>query len=156
MMAPVLAGMEQVILSGTGRGLLTAPGVPPGIRLYGKTGTADSIGIEEEIPWGVEKGVYGKPHAWFISIAEPITNGPSCQPTGGKRIVVAAVVPRSGLGAVFAGPAGAEIVGAAYKLGYFGDPRELEKAAQAQPGVAAAPLPARPAPTPSPAATPSP
>jgi cell division protein FtsI/penicillin-binding protein 2 len=152
LMAPVLAGMEQVMLSGTARGLLTAPGIPPGIRLYGKTGTADSIGIEEEIPWGIEKGVYGKPHAWFVSIAEPITNGPSCQPTGARRIVVAAVVPRSGLGAVFAGPAGVEIVSAAYTLGYFGDPRELEKAAAALPP----PAPPRPAATPSPAPTPSP
>jgi hypothetical protein len=141
MMAPVLSGMEQVMLAGTGRGLAVSPGLPAGVRVYGKTGTADSIGIEEELPWGVEKGVYGKPHAWFVSISEPITNGPSCQPTGARRLVVAAVVPRSGMGAVFAGPAAAEIIGAAYKLGFYGDPKELEKAAQAQASGQTAPVP---------------
>jgi cell division protein FtsW (lipid II flippase) len=136
MMAPVLAGMEQVMLVGTGRGLKVSPGLPPGVRVYGKTGTADSIGIEEEKPWGVEVGTYGKPIAWFVAIAEPITNGPSCQPTGPKRLGVAVVVPRSGMGAVFAGPAAAEIIGAVYKLGYFGDPKKLEEAAK-NPALAA-------------------
>jgi hypothetical protein len=129
-LVPVLAGMEQVMLTGTGRGLMAAPGMPPGVRVYGKTGTADMIGNEEEKPWGVEKGVYGKPIAWFVAVAEPITNGASCQPRGHKRIAVSVVVPRSGMGAVFAGPAAAELIAAVYKLGYFGDPKMLEQAAQ--------------------------
>lgn len=178
MMAPVLAGMEQVMLAGTGRGLAVSPGLPPGVRVYGKTGTADSIGIDEELPWGVEKGVYGKPHAWFVAIAEPITNGPSCQPSGPRRIAFAVVVPRSGMGAVFAGPAAAELIGAVYRLGYFGDPKALEKAAQQQAAAGQTPpvavpegnapvtepggansAPTRPAPTPAggqPAAAPGP
>ena len=152
LMSPVLAGMEQVILAGTGRGLMVSPGLPPGIRVYAKTGTADSIGIEEEKPWGVQKGTYGKPIAWFVAVAEPVTNGPSCQPTGQKRIGVAVVIPRSGMGAVFAGPPAVELIGAVYRLGYFGDPKALEQAAQqaAQglPAVEAASVPARPTPSP--------
>ena len=160
-LVPVLAGMEQVMLSGTGRGVTAAKTLPPGVRVYGKTGTADSIGIEEEKPWGVEKGVYGKPHGWFTAIVEPVTNGPSCRPGGARRLAFAVVVPRSGMGAVFAGPAAAEIITAAWKLGYFGDPKELEKAAAGVPPVApvapgtASPGPA-PAATPPPPATPAP
>jgi cell division protein FtsW (lipid II flippase) len=138
-MVPVLAGMEQVMLTGTGRGLLA--GLPPGLRVYGKTGTADMIGNEEEKPWGVEKGVYGKPIAWFVAVVEPVTNGASCQPRGQKRLGFSVVVPRSGMGAVFAGPAASELIASAYKLGYFGDPKALEQAAQ---GVA----PVQPAPQP--------
>lgn len=144
-LVPVLAGMEQVMLSGTGRGITAAKSIPPTLRVYGKTGTADSIGIEEEKPWGVEKGVYGKPHGWFTAIVEPVKDGPSCRPTGARRLAVAVVMPRSGMGAVFAGPAAAEIITAAYKLGYFGDPKELEKGMTAAP--AASPKPA-PSPTP--------
>jgi cell division protein FtsW (lipid II flippase) len=152
LMAPVLSGMEQVMLSGTGRGLTVSPGFPPGVRVYGKTGTADSIGIEEERPWGVEKGVYGKPIGWFVGVAEPITNGPSCQPQGQRRLGFAVVVPRSGLGAVYAGPAAAELIGAAYRLGYFGDPKVLAQAAQGLPPV---PPAAVSAPAPRPTASPS-
>ena len=144
-LTPVLAGMEQVMLSGTGRGITAAKSVPPALRVYGKTGTADAIGIEEERPWGVEKGVYGKPHGWFTAVVEPLTNGASCQPRGARRLAVAVVMPRSGMGAVFAGPAAAEIITAAYKLGYFGDPKELEKVAPAvAPPAAASAPPAQP------------
>jgi cell division protein FtsW (lipid II flippase) len=160
-LVPVLAGMEQVMLSGTGRGITASRTLPPGVRVYGKTGTADSIGIEEEKPWAVEKGVYGKPHAWFTAIVEPVTNGPSCQAQGGKRLTFAVVMPRSGMGAVFAGPAAAEIITAAWKLGYFGDPKALEQHAVPVPAAGAAPAPAAgaspapaPVPTPAPSASP--
>jgi cell division protein FtsW (lipid II flippase) len=148
-LTPVLAGMEQVMLTGTGRGLMTTPGFPPGVRVYAKTGTADAIGIEEEKPWGVAKGVYGKPIAWFVAVVEPVTNGPSCQPRGQKRIGFAVVVPRSGMGAVYAGPAAAELIAATYKLGYFGDPKVLEQAAPQAPAPPVAPV----APPSPPAAT---
>ena len=42
---PILSGMEQVVLAGTARGLQK----PAGVRLYGKTGTADAIGTKDEI-----------------------------------------------------------------------------------------------------------
>jgi cell division protein FtsW (lipid II flippase) len=146
MMIPVLSGMEQVVLAGTARGIATNPGLPPGLRVYGKTGTADSIGIEEEKPWGVQFGVYDRPHSWFISLSEPNTV-PPCQPNVPKRIVVAVVIPRGGLGSLGAAPAAAEIINAAYKLGLYGAtpaPGEAP-AAQASPSPGAA----------SPAATPS-
>jgi cell division protein FtsW (lipid II flippase) len=59
----------------------TRPGLPAGLRRLGKTGTADSIGIKEELPWHVELGVYGKPHSWFLALAEPAAE-PECKPLG--------------------------------------------------------------------------
>ena len=152
------------VLAGTARGIATNPGLPPGLRVYGKTGTADSIGIEEEKPWGVQFGVYDRPHSWFVSLSEP-NAVPACQPTVPKRIVVAVVIPRGGLGALGAAPAAAEIINAVYKLGLYGAtpaPGEAP-AAQASPSPgAASPRPAsaaperraRPAPTATPASTP--
>jgi cell division protein FtsW (lipid II flippase) len=159
LMIPVLSGMEQVVAAGTARGIATNPGLPPALRVYGKTGTADSIGIKEEVPWGVQLGVYDRPHSWFVAMAEP-NDIPACQPTIAKRrIVVAVVIPRGGLGSLGAAPAAAEIINAAYKFGLFG-------AADLTPAVQASPSPGpgqpsasptarpRPAPTPTPDATP--
>jgi cell division protein FtsI/penicillin-binding protein 2 len=165
--SPILSGMRAVMTRGTGRGLYTSPGLPAGLRVYGKTGTADSIGIKEELPWHVELGVYGKPHSWFLALAEPAAE-PECTPVVKRRLGVALVIPRGGLGALNAGPAAAEVINAMYKLELFGKPAELEKAAQqalaagpqgsAQPGAAASPTPTpahTPAPTPSSAPTPA-
>jgi cell division protein FtsW (lipid II flippase) len=152
-MVPVLGGMQQVMQAGTGRGLVTTPGVPPGLRVYGKTGTADSIGIEEEKPWGVEVGTYGKPHSWFVSLSEPVKVAPTpCAPTVGRRLAVAVVIPRGGLGSLGAGPAAMEIIQAAYKLGLYGPMGEPEAATPASP---ASPAPsAHPSPAASPSASP--
>jgi cell division protein FtsI/penicillin-binding protein 2 len=124
--------------------------VPPGLRVYGKTGTADSIGIEEEKPWGIEVGVYGKPHSWFVSLSEPLKSAPApCQPTVARRLAVAVVIPRGGLGSLGAGPAAIEIVQAAYKLGFYGPTPEMEAAAGGQPSPAAAGGQASPSPAPT-------
>jgi cell division protein FtsW (lipid II flippase) len=161
---PILSGMRAVMTRGTGHGLYTSPGLPAGLRVYGKTGTADSIGIKEEQPWHVELGVYGKPHSWFLALAEPAAD-PECTPLVKRRLGVALVIPRGGLGALNAGPAAAEVINAAYKLELFGKPADLEKAAQeaaaaeaaqatahpeaagatAAPGTAPAPAPGSPA-----------
>ena len=148
LMIPVLAGMEQVVLAGTARGIATNPGLPPGLRVYGKTGTADSIGIVEEKPWGVQVGVYDRPHSWFISLSEP-NDVPACQPNAPKRLVVAVVIPRGGLGSLGAAPAAAEIINAAYKLGLFGVAPAAPAAGQASPSPT--PGPASPSVVPSPA-----
>jgi len=161
--SPILSGMRAVMTRGTGRGLYTSPGLPAGLRVYGKTGTADAIGIKEEVPWHVEVGVYGKPHSWFIALAEPAAE-PECSPTVKRRLGLALVIPRGGLGALNAGPAAAEVINAMYKLELFGKPADLEKAAQealaaqAQSGAPAAPpAPAAPAaPSPQPPTSPSP
>jgi peptidoglycan glycosyltransferase len=136
-LSPVLAGMEQVMLAGTGRGLTAQ--LPPGIHVYGKTGTADSIGIKEELPWKVDFGVYGRPHGWFVAVAEPQANGVACQPVAPRRLAFAVVAPRSGLGARFAGPPAMELIKAAHELGYFGS------AEQPQAVAAATSVPASPA-----------
>jgi cell division protein FtsW (lipid II flippase) len=151
LLVPVLAGMEQVMQIGTGRGLVTTPGVPPGLRVYGKTGTADSIGVEEEKPWGIEMGVYGKPHSWFVSLSEPLKAAPSpCTPTVARRLAVAVVIPRGGLGSLGAGPAALEVIHAAYKLGFYGPAPEPPAAAPGPPPGASP----SPSPKPSPRATP--
>ena len=165
--SPILAGMRAVMTRGTGHGLYTSPGLPLGLRVYGKTGTADSIGIKEELPWHVELGVYGKPHSWFLALAEPAVD-PECTPVVKRRLGVALVIPRAGLGAVNAAPAAAEVIWAMYRLEMFGKPADLEKAAQAaaagHPEAAASPgtpgAPAEgggeaPAPGASPAAAPA-
>jgi cell division protein FtsW (lipid II flippase) len=156
---PILSGMRAVMTRGTGHGLYTSPGLPTGLRVYGKTGTADAIGIGEEVPWHVELGVYGKPHSWFLALAEPAAE-PECSPTVKRRLGLALVIPRGGLGALNAGPAAAEVIGAMYRLELFGKPADLEKAAQAalapHPEAAAPASPPPPAPAPASAPPPSP
>jgi len=94
------------------------PGVP-GVILYGKTGTADSVAIEDEAPYGYSPGATGlKPHSWFLALAEP-DDAPPCGSRAGKRLAVAVVIPRGGGGTV-AGRAAVDIIAAARELGYVG------------------------------------
>jgi len=167
---PILSGMTQVMAAGTGAGLKP----PPGVRVYGKTGTADAIGTKEEIPWGVAFHEWGTPHSWFESISEP-DSLPSCGPTNPGRIVMALVIPRAGQGARNAGPASMEVLAAMAQLGYFKPPQQGAPGAATaggppagagpQPGSASSqpggfvPAPASAAPppaAPSPSAAPSP
>ena len=92
----------------------------------------------------MEVGVYGKPHSWFVALAEPAAQ-PECSPTAPRRLGLALVIPRGGLGALNAGPAAAEVIKAMYKLELFGKPEELARAA-----------PAAAVPVPAPGATPRP
>jgi peptidoglycan glycosyltransferase len=139
MMVPILSGMESVVLAGTARGLP----VPPGVRLYGKTGTADAIGTRDEIVFGVPYNEWGPPNSWFLGIAETAEVEPD-QALTPRRLVTAVVVPRGGLGARTAGPAAMQILAAAQSLGYITKPA-------AAPGQAGAAVPggqgASPAPT---------
>jgi transpeptidase family protein len=141
---PILSGMFKVMEAGTGAYLKE----PPGVRVYGKTGTADSIGIKDEKPWGVEFGVFGRPHSWFIAIAEP-ADATLCEPTNPRRLAVAVVIPRSATGASVAGPAAMEILAAAQANGYF-------PIAQPAPEAATGGAPLAPGASPVPAASPSP
>jgi cell division protein FtsW (lipid II flippase) len=139
---PILSGMAQVMAAGTGIGLKP----PAGVRVYGKTGTADAFGTKEEQPFGVVVGEWGTPHSWFESITEP-DSLPSCNPTNPGRIAMAVVIPRAGQGARFAGPASMEILAAMTQLGYF---RPAQPGAPATGGAApapgASPVPGAPAP----------
>ncbi len=123
---PILSAMEQVVLAGTARGLEK----PAGVRLYGKTGTADAIGTKDEVVFGVPYNEWGAPNSWFLGIAED-EHLESCAAVNPHRVVVAVVVPRGGLGARVSGPAAMEILTAAQSLGYI-TPR-------AAPGPAGAP-----------------
>jgi cell division protein FtsW (lipid II flippase) len=144
---PILSGMFKVMENGTGTYLKE----PAGVRVYGKTGTADSIGIKDEKPWGVEFGTFGRPHSWFIGIAEP-TDATLCEPTNPRRLAVAVVIPRSATGASVAGPAAMDILAAAQANGYFPVAQPSPQAGAA-PGSATAPV-AAPSPSPSPSPVP--
>jgi cell division protein FtsW (lipid II flippase) len=136
LVAPILSGLRAVMTRGTADTLASKPGLPPGVRVYGKTGTADAVGIAEERPWGVTVGDYGKPHSWFVALAEPATV-PECSPTAPRRLALALVIPRSGRGALYAAPAAAEVLQQMHKLELFG-----QLAAPAAPVPSPAPPPA--------------
>jgi hypothetical protein len=126
---------------------------PEGVRVYGKTGTADSIGIKDEIPWGVELGVFGRPHSWFIAMGEP-ADTTLCEPNNPRRLAVAVVIPRSATGASVAGPAAMAILAAAQANGYFTvAPPAPAPGAPAAPGASPVPV-ASPSPSPSPSPVP--
>jgi membrane peptidoglycan carboxypeptidase len=135
---PILSAMEQVVLAGTARGLEK----PAGVRMYGKTGTADAIGTKDEIVFGVPYNEWGPPNSWFLGVAEDEHAQP-CQARTPHRIATAVVVPRGGLGARVSGPAAMEILAAAQSLGYI-----IPKPAPGQPGTPA--VPGAPAASPAP------
>jgi cell division protein FtsI/penicillin-binding protein 2 len=116
----LLAGMRRVVDEGTARRLPALAGV----RVFGKTGTADAVGLAEEAPFGIQPGdETAPPHSWFVALAEPASNDP-CAARAPGRLAVAVVVARGGSGAGNAAPAALEILGAARELGWLGkEPR---------------------------------
>ena len=68
------------------------------MRVYGKTGTADSIGIKDEILCGVETATSAARIRGSSRIGEP-ADATLCEPTNPRRIAVAVVIPRSATGA---------------------------------------------------------
>ena len=115
-LAPILAGMRTVMTDGTGKRLAE----PDGLRVYGKSGTADVAGFIGEEPFGITPGRAAPPHAWFVAFAEP-ASVPACGVAVPGRIAVAVVVPRGGSGAGTAGPIAMKILAAARDLGYVGN-----------------------------------
>ncbi len=111
---PLIAGMRQVMTNGTGARLTS----PTGIRVYGKTGTADVRGFIGEEPFGIARAAAAAPHSWFVAFAEP-TSAPEGEPTVNGRLAIAVVVPRGGTGASAAGPLAMQILEAARELGYI-------------------------------------
>lgn len=112
--APILSGMRGVMSSGTGARLPKVPGV----RIYGKTGTADAPGTRDEAPWNIRPGQETSPHSWFVAIAEPDTTA-ACATSSSGRYAIAAVVPHGGFGATAAGPLAIEAVRALVEAGYL-------------------------------------
>ena len=117
-LAPVMAGMRKVIDSGTARSMTALKGV----RVYGKTGTADDPVRGEEAPYGVTSA---RPHSWFVALAEP-GEGRGCGADNSDRLAVAVVATRAGYGSTVAMPAARAIIGAANTLGYFGETEASE------------------------------
>ncbi len=114
-LAPIVAGMRRVMTAGTGAGLRP----PAGLRVYGKTGTADVRGFRGEEPFGIKRAQVASPHSWFVAFAEPASATENAVDTAG-RLVVVVVVPRGGTGASAAGSLVMQILGAAKELGYLG------------------------------------
>ncbi|MDP2316724.1 MAG: FtsW/RodA/SpoVE family cell cycle protein [Pseudomonadota bacterium] len=113
-LAAVLSGMQGVMKSGTGARLAKVPGV----RIYGKTGTADAPGTRDEAAWKIEPAQTTLPHSWFVAIAEPDT-APACGAGTDGRYVVTAVVPHGGFGASAAGPLVIAAIKELRTLGYL-------------------------------------
>ncbi|MFN7145975.1 MAG: penicillin-binding transpeptidase domain-containing protein, partial [Myxococcota bacterium] len=116
-LAPILSGMQGVMRSGTGAKLSKVPGV----RIYGKTGTADAPGTRDEAPWRIKPAQTTLPHSWFVAVAEP-DGLPACEVDAAGRYVVAAVVPHGGFGASAAGPLAIQAVRALRDTGYLPAP----------------------------------
>ncbi|HTL36166.1 MAG TPA: penicillin-binding transpeptidase domain-containing protein, partial [Kofleriaceae bacterium] len=114
-LAPILAGMRKVMTSGTGGKL----DEPKGVRVYGKTGTADVRGFVGEESFGIAPAAIASPHSWFVAFAES-----AAQPEGAEaakgRLAIAVLVPRGGTGATAAGPLAMQMLAAARDLGYLG------------------------------------
>jgi peptidoglycan glycosyltransferase len=113
-LAMIVRGLRRVMTAGTGAGLRE----PPGLRVYGKTGTADARGFRGEQAFGISPGADASPHSWFVAFAEPATTVENQVDVRG-RLAVAVVVPRGGTGASAAGPIAMQIFAAAKELGYL-------------------------------------
>jgi len=111
---PIIAGMRRVMTHGTGARLT----MPAGVRVYGKTGTADVRGFVGEAPWGIAPAQMAAPHSWFVAFAEP-ASAREGEPLTPRRLAIAVVVPRGGTGASAAGPLAIQILEAAVELGYL-------------------------------------
>lgn len=117
-LAPILAGLKKVVDSGTLRRSRL-----DGLRLYGKTGTADDVGRREEAPWGIRhESVGNAPHSWVVMFAEPERAGDAaCAPTRPGRLAVAVMIARGGGGAGRANAVALRVLEEAIKLGFFGE-----------------------------------
>ncbi len=93
--------MRQVVVSGTGRGLMAHPEL-----VAGKTGTAEVEGAPS--------------HSWFVGFAP--------YASGSKRIAFAVILENGGYGGRAAAPLAAEVVTAAREFGLLGETRHTENA----------------------------
>jgi cell division protein FtsW (lipid II flippase) len=117
-LAPILAGMRRVVVGDRGTARRGNDSIP-GVRLYGKTGTATATGQSDEEAYGIRPAQTDlQDHSWFVALAEPDSVS-ECAIEAPKRLAIAAVVPRGGAGS---GPALSivlEVVQKAHDLGYL-------------------------------------
>ena len=121
-----LEGLRRAVAEsyGTGHHIEVAPGVQeptvsvPGVRVWGKTGTAQSgplrVDIDED--GQVDSTITDADHAWFVGLAGPERDG---QP----RYAIAVLVEHGGGGGRTAGPVAAAVIRALAEEGYLGAPR---------------------------------
>jgi len=115
-LAPVVAGMRRVV-----RGLARRGNVrePEGIRVYGKTGTAQDPVKRAEEAFGVPRGSRAT-HAWFAGFAEPERQRISgCAVQAPGRIAFAVLLLRGGVGGRVAAPAAFEVINAIRAEGFL-------------------------------------
>ncbi len=113
-LAPILAGMYRVTNRKAGTAYKWVAKLP-GLRLYGKTGTATDLPLRDtEKPYVTQ----GDTHAWFIGFAEPDT-APACGVYVPGRLAVSVVVVRGGGGGKVAAPIAADLLKAAQQRGYL-------------------------------------
>jgi cell division protein FtsI/penicillin-binding protein 2/cell division protein FtsW (lipid II flippase) len=113
-LAVIEDGMRMVMLKGTGARLPRLTG----IRVFGKTGTADVRGFAGEEPFGIARAAPASPHSWFVAFADSEL-ADAFEGVRLDRLVVAVVIPRGGTGASAAGPLAMQILAAARELGYL-------------------------------------
>lgn len=109
--AALKSGMRAVVRPG---GTAQRFNTPPGVRAYGKTGTADDPRRRDERPYGVRGAT---PHSWFIGFAEP-DEGEACESASGG-LAFAVTVARGGAGAGAAASVAEELLRAAVQQGYL-------------------------------------
>jgi penicillin-binding protein 2 len=121
-----LEGLRAAVAEsyGTGNHIEVAPGVQeptvsvPGVRVWGKTGTAQSGAIKVDIDEDgqVDATITDADHAWFVGLAGP-------ERDGRPRYAIAVLVEHGGGGGRTAGPVAAAVIRALVDEGYLGAPR---------------------------------
>ena len=124
--ARALEGLRRAVAEsyGTGHHIEVSPGVQeptvsvPGVRVWGKTGTAQSGALKIDIDEDgqVDSTVTDADHAWFVGLA-------GSERDARPRYAVAVLVEYGGGGGRTAGPVAAAIIRALVEEGYLGAPR---------------------------------
>lgn len=124
--ARALEGLRRSVAEsyGTGHHIEVSPGVQeptvavPGVRVWGKTGTAQSgaLKIDVDEDGQIDSTVTDADHAWFVGLAGP-------ERDSRPRYAVAVLVEHGGGGGRTAGPVAAAVIRALVAEGYLGASR---------------------------------